>query len=361
MIAQRALPHKPERHPAHTRPGVENPAPLPRTWRVGSLAGLLAAGVAALAGAAPPLLQFPAACEAGIECVVQNYFDHDPGSAARDYACGSLVYDGHKGTDIRLPDLRWLERGVKVVAAASGRVRAVRDGMSDVSVREIGKAALKGREAGNSVVIEHGDGWETQYAHMRRGSVRVRPGQQVVAGDELGEIGLSGNTEFPHLHFEVRRDGVAVDPFTGPGVHDGCGTGPTPLWSAAALAALPYRPGGLLSSGFAAAAPSTPSIDAGTVPVPGDDPPALVFWAKAFGLRTGDRELLTLTGPDGRLLAERRATLPGNKAKWIAYAGRKRPDGGWSPGLYRGEYRVLRTIGEREEKIVEVRRDLLLR
>src|SRR3954469_21370580 len=124
---------------------------------------------------AAPELGLPIACDIGSSCIVQNYVDRDAGPAARDYRCGFLTYDGHKGTDVRVSDRARYKDGVAVLAAAPGRVRAVRDGMADGE-------RVAGREAGNSVVIQHGDGWETQYAHLRRGSVAVRAGDRVEAG-----------------------------------------------------------------------------------------------------------------------------------------------------------------------------------
>src|SRR4051794_11835612 len=111
-----------------------------------------------------PMLSFPVACEIGVTCFVQNYLDHDSGPGAKDYRCGGLTYDGHDGTDIRLPNLAAMRKGVAVVAAADGVVRARRDGMDDVSIRVSGAGAVKGREAGNGVIIDHGNGWQTQYA-----------------------------------------------------------------------------------------------------------------------------------------------------------------------------------------------------
>lgn len=63
---------------------------------------------------------------------------------------------------------------------------------------------------GFNVIVDHGDGTQTLYAHMSRIGVEV--GQELKAGDQLGNIGQTGNTTGPHLHFEVRVDGVAVDP-----------------------------------------------------------------------------------------------------------------------------------------------------
>jgi murein DD-endopeptidase MepM/ murein hydrolase activator NlpD len=56
---------------------------------------------------------------------------------------------------------------------------------------------------GNHVVIDHGGGEYSQYAHLRPGSVRVRVGQSLRQGDVIGALGSSGNSTEPHLHFQV--------------------------------------------------------------------------------------------------------------------------------------------------------------
>ena len=117
-------------------------------------------------------LELPIACTLAEDCTVQQYPDHDPGPGARDYACGGESYDGHDGIDIRLKTFADIERGVPVLAAAAGVVKSGRDGMADKPVRgEADRKALKGRDCGNGVIVEHSDGFETQYCHMRRGSV----------------------------------------------------------------------------------------------------------------------------------------------------------------------------------------------
>ncbi|HEY8481945.1 MAG TPA: M23 family metallopeptidase [Spirillospora sp.] len=66
---------------------------------------------------------------------------------------------------------------------------------------------------GNCVVLDIGDGVYAVLAHLRRGSVRVRKGDRVRAGDVLGEVGNSGNSSEPHLHFHLmdrRRPGTAA-------------------------------------------------------------------------------------------------------------------------------------------------------
>lgn len=64
--------------------------------------------------------------------------------------------------------------------------------------------------AGNLVRVDHGDGVETLYAHLSE--VTVSPGDRVDAGALIGAVGSEGNSTGPHLHFEVRIDGVSLDP-----------------------------------------------------------------------------------------------------------------------------------------------------
>ncbi len=65
---------------------------------------------------------------------------------------------------------------------------------------------------GNTVRIDHGDGLITLYGHMMWDSLRVTVGQDVTAGTPLGAEGSTGKSTGCHLHFEVQRDGVAIDP-----------------------------------------------------------------------------------------------------------------------------------------------------
>ncbi len=324
----------------------------------------LALGAAAAAGPLPaPVLEVPVDCEIGVLCVVQNYVDQDPGPGAKDHTCGPLSYDGHKGVDIRLPGIPEMLAGVAVRAAAPGVVKAVRDGVADVSMRKIDPESIAGREAGNAVVIDHGGGWESQYSHMRRGSIAVRKGARVETGARLGLIGLSGRTEFPHLHFAVRRNGRAIDPYSGLPPGSGCDREAAPLWSAAAQAALAYRAGGLLAAGFAIEAPTLERVLEGAyreARLPAGAP-ALVFWAASWGLRGGDRESLRILGPDGRTLVEKTGRLPRNKAQWLRYAGRKRAGQAFPPGRYRGHYRLTREVEGRTVVVVDVTRTAELR
>src|SRR3954447_17268207 len=147
--------------------------------RTACLSGLLSVALAAPVVAQEIRLRLPVACEIGRSCEVQHYVDRDPTGGSKDYQCGTLTYDGHDGTDFRVPDLAAQRAGVDVLAAARGRVLRVRDGVADISVQELGRERVEGTECGNGVVVVHEGGYETQYCHLAKGSVAVRPGDIV--------------------------------------------------------------------------------------------------------------------------------------------------------------------------------------
>ncbi|MGH6961757.1 MAG: M23 family metallopeptidase [Dongiaceae bacterium] len=336
-------------------------------WQRHAVAGAALFALALFASSAgadeAPRFDLPVACPADVGCIVRSFVDEDPGPGAKDWRCGRLTYDGHKGTDIRVPDGAAMAEGVAVLAAAPGTVLRLRDGMDDVSIRVTGADAVKDREAGNSLIIDHGDGWETQYGHLRKGSIIVKSGQTVTAGQPIALMGLSGNTEFIHTHFEVRHNGKPVDPYSGADMGTGCGAAGTPLWTERALTALAYREDAPFDAGFADARPDQWAARAGDYAdhVLTVDSPALVFWIDVLGHRAGDRQSMRLVGPDGAVLAEVAESVKETRVQWFQFVGKKRPPDGWPTGRYRGEYELTRDVNSQPQVVLDLKREIELR
>ncbi|HHX10102.1 MAG TPA: M23 family metallopeptidase [Firmicutes bacterium] len=96
----------------------------------------------------------------------------------------------HQGIDIAA------EEGSDVVAVAEGMVTSVRQSDS----------------YGLTVEIEHSQGFSSVYAHL--GTVSVMKDQKVKQGEVIGTVGKTGNATGPHLHFEIRKEGLEIDPLT---------------------------------------------------------------------------------------------------------------------------------------------------
>ncbi len=310
-----------------------------------------ACGIAAVALAVPYnaiaqgiQLGMPIACEPGRTCFIQNYTDLDPSPAARDYKCGTLTYDGHNGTDFRLPSMEAQQAGVEVLASASGRILRTRENAPDGAFRKSAREAVRDVECGNGVVIEHADHWETQYCHLATGSLQVKPGDFVKLGQPLGRVGLSGLTEYPHLHFTVRHQGSIVDPFAFGAAPESCGGGEM-LWHPALHARLAYQERAILNAGFASGPVTMDFIEnrRADAELPSASSAAIVAFVRAIGLKLGDLQRLVLSDPSGNVIAENNAApLENNKAQAILFAGRRRPDTGWDQGTYKAEYTVER-------------------
>lgn len=179
----------------------------------------------------------------GDKGTVTAYFDH----SGKDWNCGTKRYSGHKGSDFAAP------KGTPVYAAASGSVVTLTDGCSDSCTT--GSCGCGGG-FGNYVKLVHADGKHTYYAHLQIWSIKVKQGQQVNCGQQIGNVASSGNSTGNHLHFEVRVPTTSDDPYSG-----SCG-GPLTYW----VQQGPYlgRPG-------TQCAGPPPKLDAG--PKPDTKPP----------------------------------------------------------------------------------------
>jgi hypothetical protein len=302
------------------------------------------------------VLARPVNCELGKSCYIQNYVDHDSSEKALDYKCGHQTYDGHDGTDIRLPDLEVQKRGVEVLAAVAGKIKYVRDGMDDVSVRIAGRNLIVGRECGNGVLIDHEQGWTTQYCHLAKGSLQVTPGEQVIAGQILGLIGWSGDTEFPHLHFTVRHNQIVVDPFAYEAEQNSCNRG-QPIWTPDLLNEMQYQTRQMLNFGFSDVPPTMDMIETGEIKqhVVSSNSDALVAYIRTIGLEMGDEQTLEIWEPSGRLLVQSRLpALQREKAQMFISAGKRLKGSRWPRGKYQATYIVTKNGIEVRRKTFEI-------
>jgi hypothetical protein len=176
---------------------------------------------------------------------------------------------------------------------------------------------------------------------MARGSIRVKQGDVVAAGQPLGKVGLSGWTEFPHLHISVRHGNVVVDPFAAePG--QACGVRPG-LWTPAAAKAMAYKAGAILNGGLSGVAVTADMVANGDAPGVTAASPVIAAYLRAIDLEKGDEVELVLTGPDGKVLAQNRLPpLDRDKAEAFQMVGKKRPATGWSKGAYTADLKVWR-------------------
>jgi murein DD-endopeptidase MepM/ murein hydrolase activator NlpD len=116
-----------------------------------------------------------------------------------------VTYDGHSGIDFEVASFREMDLGIPVLASADGIVEELNDKSSDHNTS-------CSSDLWNYVKLRHTNGFATIYGHLKKNSLMVKIGQQVIAGTPLGIVGSSGCSSFPHVHLEtIDCQGVAFD------------------------------------------------------------------------------------------------------------------------------------------------------
>jgi murein DD-endopeptidase MepM/ murein hydrolase activator NlpD len=114
------------------------------------------------------------------------------------FGCTSFTLEP---VDLACPGGHW-HSGIDLAAARGTPVRATLPG--------IARVLLSAGGYGLHVIIDHGGALTSLYGHLD--TVIVATGDHVSAGETIGTVGSTGNASGPHLHFEIRRDGIAEDP-----------------------------------------------------------------------------------------------------------------------------------------------------
>lgn len=222
---------------------------------------------------------------------IVNYVDEDSTTGIRDYNGGGYTYDGHTGIDFTLPNFAAMDRGVSVYAAAAGVVTEIHDGEFDRYSRV---TPNPGNVSANYIKVDHGNGVETWYWHLKSGSLQVHLGDTISAGQTIGQVGSSGLSTDAHLHFEVRQNGAVID----------TQLNPSAWWASPIAYSGNFK--GTLDKGVTKSAPSTADLvnrptDAGTyLQAPNQQ---AYFWTCDYGVIAGDSLNFKFRKPDGSLFA----------------------------------------------------------
>jgi len=188
-------------------------------------------------------LAWPLDCYKGEACL--NHIGYpDVKKSGNDFKCDPVDIRGHEGSDLSITQSA-MEHGVNVFAAAEGTVQWVFDGKYDQCPSDhpdcrmpggmapdmneggrvctpLGQYCREGQgqcfwcfDGGNVVVILHDSStgvFATRYDHLKRGSIRVKPGEHVRQGQVIAQVGSAGHSTGPHLHFEIWKS-TFYDPY----------------------------------------------------------------------------------------------------------------------------------------------------
>jgi hypothetical protein len=269
-----------------------------------------------IVGAAEAIdLEWPATCKMGKEC---------------------FAYQLGNNTDISIYSKNATQPNHNVVAAAAGKVKRIRD-KEDV--------AGVGKDCGNGIIIEHGNGWETQYCHLGKDSIVVHVDEKVKAGKVLGKIGASGQATRDGVYFIVRHNGEEINPFT---AH---------LWRDKTLT---YKETSLIDLGMSEKPIDFSSLSANPPHknLFSRTDPAMIAWVRAFNIKKGDQQKFVFYSPDGNIYRQAiEEIVKTDHSEWIAAAGYPLQNKN-IPVAYNGEWRMVYSIKRGEtpwQELGEVR------
>jgi len=239
-----------------------------------------------------------------------------------------------------------MEKGVHVLAPMDGTVKKIRDGQDDIwaTQEQLDDIREARTECGNAIIIDHGQGLETIYCHLKKNSITVKPNQKVSTGDVLGQVGLSGLTEFPHLHFGIIQDKKIIDPFTGQDNKGTCGQRIKSLWHKDT--AINYQPAVIQSAGFSDSIPELKKLEQHNNPPQkiSADAKTFTFWAIMLGVRVDDIITLEVRDPNGKIFAQNTTTQDSTHAQQFYYVGKNIRHDRLKEGAYTGSVKITRTL-----------------
>lgn len=312
--------------------------------------------------ATAPGLGFPLDCAYGTDCWTMNYTDLSPENDAKsiDNACLARTYDGHTGTDFAVRDIAMMTSGVDVLAVASGTIVRIRNGEEDhlaTPKEQDGIKAAK-KECGNGILLKlsHSDAkpWYALYCHLKKDSITVKPGDRIEQGQKLARVGLSGLTDYPHLHIGLTHGDDPIDPFTGRALSGGCtGFTPTPLWSE--KSGLVYEPLFIGPSGFSEDVPTLGALRQKNAPAHTLDHrgAGIVFYTTLWGIRAGDVVDVEVRDPHDKIFAKDHIQQGTHRARQLYYIGRKQAQGApFEKGNYTASLSIKRMADDNQKDLV---------
>ena len=339
--------------------------------------------------AVPLALIPPVRCKIGRSCFITEYVDVTSNGLAHDYRCGPLSKNGAEETIFTATHQTHTKNNLDATASAGGRVQAVRAHISDtkntVTIQKEKEGDAKSRRSkrrrdlltqaeniktdpGNYIILEHNDGWRTEYRYLQQNSITLRPGDTVKAGQIIGKFGQTGGFHtggayFPRLGFKVTLDGKTVAPFIGLTQNPICKADAQPLrkvktdqalWHTSYHSDLTYIPVGILGMDIIDTAQGFPSNSVIRVHSSQFKESTLIFWTSAFGVQVGDRILLELFHPHGALIGETRSVYLRRRGIIVNFLSVAPQQQKWQSGSYRGLFKMFRVNGNNRMRMYPI-------
>ena len=242
-------------------------------------------------------LQFPVSCQLNKNCWIIN--------------------SDEKGTEVVIKSLLDMEKGIPVLAAEDGIVTLVKNDLQNKTFY------------GNSVVIQHTKGWKTIYNHLKPDSIKVKKGEIVRKGHQIAELGMSGKTEFPLLHFAVfKEDKFVASP-----------------WDPLIKDDLKISDIVIANMGISTTNPNIDSVKKGDYENIEllNDVSSIYLWVYGFKFKTGDFLKFSLKNPDDEKIFNKVIKVDKDSKETFFSTEKLKDAESWKPGTYAAKLEFIRT------------------
>jgi len=244
----------------------------------------------------PPKFEFPSACKLNEDCWV--------------------IKSDAEGTDIVLQSEKQMEDGVPVLAAEQGTVVFIQEDRENKNTY------------GNMVIVKHDDGWKTIYGNLKPGSITVEPGSSIKKNSKIAEIGMSGKTECPKLHFAVFKNGQ---------FH-------TPIWKPELEKELSPKEIVILNMGVSTENPEQAKIknDEYILSEVDADAGHIYVWLHGMLFKKGDFVKLSLYNPWNEKILTTFKKVDEDYNDYYYIAEKTKTENDWKTGIYTAKFEVIR-------------------
>jgi hypothetical protein len=283
----------------------------------------------------------PIKCKFGKDCFIQKYVDHGKDKAIFDYGCNVRTSNDFDGTLFRLRHSKMIKENVPVLAATSGQIsRICVNPKSD----DANCPVQMMQEMGDHIVINHNNGWQTYYGHLKTGSVKVKVGEYVKTSQQIASVGSRKKDGLPVLDFRTLFNGYTIDPFVGTVEFENCHHDIAPIWSKKSFNQMKYKDVDIIIGTFSDKEPIHDNVITGYNEIESINPELekFSFWVEVLGTKKGDREKIEIIDNDGNTVASNVIKLKTANDRHIARLTANKPFEGWNSGLYTAYYTLLR-------------------
>ncbi len=260
-------------------------------------------------------LLFPLDCQLGTNCWLSSLPRHYFKDKQLDFRCGPLTKDSNLGTEFIIKDMQQMMEGVDVIAPISGKVIEKKDGHEDT-------LSLGSDTCGNMLAIAN-EQLIVTFCHLKNTSVRLGKGEEVSAGEVVGQVGSSGYVDHPKLFMKLEvidGDGKVrdLDPFYGKQFD--CGLPPESLWDKGDFMDFNARTGVVFNYGFAFDNITARIIANGehkkNIPA---NPKIFIGFVEMLSVNKGDIVNISITDSSGNVIASRKHEFGKFQARYLLY------------------------------------------